>query len=1290
MSLLQRYVKIFALIFAVAAVALLLKAPNALASGGYASEIIKFRTSGGTALSVGNYTLTGNGTGSIVRVDSGGNPTSANSFYHSYTFSALGGQTDFSNASGWKLDCLQTTGSGYGPTWFNGYSVYAIRNTSSPEYFSISNLPKPSGHPNGSWTTNAPFTVNNNVPGSVTVIWTDTAPPVVNGTVEGYKVNSAGASLGPGFAASVNLSGPGGHTTNPFYWINNVSGGNHTLTAYNYGGQTAYKILTSTNGAGWVTYNASSATFNVPAGKVVDVRVYYKVVITALGYKGSLDSTSCSSITGWAENMDVPASTISVILTTGSSTLITIPAGTFRSDVGNHSFSFATPASLHDGLAHVIDAVLIKTAGGTQVLSNSPRTLGPCYTPVTHKIFNINFLNILATAVRDNETFPFNILSYMFPDTGVKGGAFHLWLSGVYKNDSSTTNSDSSNNASLNAITMINNLAEINCTVATAPLCKNRVPLAYVPQDDGSGKPGSTTPNGNIWISLRQNNVSGADSRKGGIASTDTTNVGGFSGVHLNLDEISKIRDSADGITTNANNSGAAYGQSVQGLLNPSTQLQADARSLNLPSGSQGPSGSGIWDNVRNPAKPNSNYAANQTASSLDFSSPNSGIFNSPGAAAVSLAVGQQYLTGTATSLLQDGQGSGYHNPNEPLTLTAGVTAVSDVKLKWDEYTDWSQVDDKGHYYPTSSVVSTGFELGIHTSAHYETLHYLSGGSVGSPVYMYTVSYYSCYNSTTKVTTYGSTTGSAPAGCSTYYSYPVYDYSTACQSTGPTYAYNTYGYANWSTLNNESKFGWYNSATTNTGSIPTGGNGGNALSAFGPNATTNPNWSNTGNTAYWQDPNITAMNTSGALLTGAPSQSPQWIYNTSDPLYTNRMIFDGSSSTSYENGYFAGGSASFCYYNASGSGGSRATDVAYGQYIDGYYASPRYLYENSSAPTTAYYGLYGAGATFDGRTDGSVMTGWGWVGNKQRVRYENTWFGRSRDLGPRSIGGSDAADDLLYGPDFNGSASQPARGASMIYNPTISGASGDIFSGGSISGYFRGNNLAGAYLFANGSISNFSGSGSYSGYYNNPSTRSGTTYGPGAPDALHQIFPNFNSTIGSATTPLPATGGTINLNRTIYKVTGDLTLTSTQFCSGAGTIYVTGNLIITGNLSYCNGTSKADVPSVGFVVGGNITVSPGVASIVGSYVANGGFTTQSNLTPANRSATTGDVQFLINGSMIASSYNLQRQLSGISLAAGLKTEIFNYDGRVVVSPPPGFNSMNGSIQSVLNEAVPSN
>ena len=1250
-------------------------------SGSMANLKLNFQNAAGRSLRV-TYTLNETcGASSIVH-NPNGESTSTAPNQNSITRTVAGNDLyaySFNGGNGYTLDCRQITNAG-GQGTNNGY--LSVFNVSIATKFGV-----------GYWRPSGTFTVENGSTLTLTYTWINTAPTVTNGSVQGYKIDVAGNTLGAGFAANVSLSGVGSLTTNPFFFSGNVPAGSHTLTAQTpYNGKIAYKITTQATGAGLVTYNATSATFNVPAGKVVDVRIFYKPV--ALGYQGYLDTASCSSITGWAENLAMPASTISVTLKSGGTTLATIPAGTYRADVGNHSFSFTPPMSLFDGATHSIRGVLIKTAGGTQVLTNSPRTLGPCFTPIVHKIFNINFLSGLPQVVRDNETFPFNLLSYMFPDTGAKGagGLFHLWLSGVYDNNSGVVNSDSSNNASLDAIKTINNLAELGCD-ATGPLsCKNRLPLAYVPQEDGSGKDGSSTPNGNVWMTLRQNNYGGADAHMGGIASTDKSNVGGFAGVHLNRDEISKVRVSATGIQTDATG-GNSFGQAVQGLLNPSTQLQADARSLNLPTGSQGPQGPRVWDNLRNPNLTNSNYSANQTASSLDFISPSPGIFSGGAVAAINSASGSQYrlqyLNGTATSLLQDGQGgsSGYHSNTEPLTITAGVASVGDVNLKWDEYVDWTQVDNKGHYYPVSSGVNTGYQLGDVVPAHYVATQYFSGGWLGGPTY---ATGYNCYTSNWVYDgqSYGS---GCPTGDYAFaFTYPTNYLIT--QTIGCASASNDSTTISWATPNHRWKFGWYNSATSNTGSIPTGGNGGTLGSAFAPNPASNPNWALTKNNAYWQDPTVTVMDTSGATPP-LPTQSPQWIYNSSDPLYTDRMIYDGSDSHYYSYGVSCKSTSSFQYYTGTG----KAADIKDSYtYISDYYPNAQPLYENSLAPTTQPYGLYGAGATFDGSTDGNVMTGWAWSDNLQRVRYENTWKAHSRDLHSRSITGSVARDDLLYGPDFDNSASQPTRDASTIYNPTISGASGDIFSGGSISGYFSGNNLAGAYLFANGGISNFTGQGLYPNYFNNPSTRSGTTYVPGAPDPLHKIFPNFDSTIGAATTPFSTASYTISLDKKVYMVPNDLVLDAHQFCSGAGTIYVKGTLTITGNLSYCGGAiTKDQVPSVGFVVTGNIIVDPGVTSIVGTYVANRSFTTQSNLAPDNRSATTGDLPFTLNGSMIASSYSLQRQLSGLdlmkaNLGLGNKTETFNYDGRVVVSPPPGFNSLNGSVQSVLNEAVPRN
>jgi hypothetical protein len=991
-----------------------------------------------------------------------------------------------------------------------------------------------------------------------------------------------------------------------------------------------------------------------------------------------------------------------------------LPAGTFAngSTATFAAFTFAAPAT--PGTY----AITYYMALNGNVLES------PCSTTVTvklpapvHKFFGANLISILQKYVRDNAIFPFKIGAYFWPDAGTIGPGFstNLWLSGIWDDKGGAP--DTSKNAEINNISTINTAAEAGCPGPGS--CLQRVPLAYVPQDDGKGvaatatTDGSTTPNGNNWLSLKNRTFGSWDLYLGGIASTDTTSVGGYSGNHLKNVEMSNIHVALDNVTHSLTDT-ATYGTPYQGVV-PATSLQPSDAGNNLPTGSQGPGGPGLWDNVRNPNKVNANYGLSLLAGTIDF--PNTGgspanFTADPNTVASAAGSAQDVSSiGQATTVLQDGQGSGYPNQSEPFTLTGSVKSA-DTTLKWDEYIDWSQVDDKGHWRVVKSGgVATGFEFGAYTSPHNETLHYYSGGSGGSPVYINTTYYYSCYNSTTGVTTYGSSTSGAPSGCSTYYSQANYDYSSTCQSTGPTYAYNNTGSAAWSTPNNESKFGWLNTQSSLVGTLPKGSNGQTVSSYFpGPNGATNPSWSDTGTTPYWQDTAVTAMSNQGS--TAKPSHTNRWIYDTSDPLYTNQVIFDGYNSTSYYNGYTVGGSTSFCYYTASGSGGSPATDNSYSQYIDGYYANSRTLYENSSAPTTTYYGLYGASATFDGSTDGTVNTGWTWVSNKQRVRYEQTYPGHSRKMGTRILSdpsanldctSAAANQDAYFLGESSAKCLLPGRDSGSIYNPTISISNSDVFGTAGIGGYFSGNNASSAFLFSNGFISGFSSSGNFPGYFNNPSKKANVLYDPaGGIAAINKVFGNtFTST--PSTGIGPNMSGSVALNGAVYRTTGDLTIGATTFGAGQGTVYVNGNLHITGNNGYAAGsaTDKTQLPSVGFVVTGNIIVDPNVTNIVGTYFAGGTFNTRSvlkNYTDLfdtsgdyNDDRVTSDQGFTLNGVMISLDFSLQRQLDGVANANlfGPKSENFVYDGRIVVNPPIGFTDIQ-KYPASWNESVPYN
>jgi hypothetical protein len=1103
---------------------------------------------------------------------------------------------------------------------------------------------------------------------------------------------------------------------------NNAASGNHT---FSYGNMPAgWTFLSATVTGSATSCAASGCTINAPIGSTIGVTFKFKPGNAPTGSFAA----NCTTLSGTAHDTDTPNQGVTVQIKEGGSLVAT----TTSSGSSPYAFSVPTPASINDGNAHTLDAYALDTSTNAPVLLPGSGTTVNCAT-THHKIFAANYYNLLKAYIRDNEAFDFNILTYIFPDAGTKSSQ-HLWTSGIWDNVTGG-NSDNAGNARLDAITSINNLAENGCYDGNfqGASCKQRVPLAYVPQNDGSGKPGSTTPNGNIWLSLRNNTVGGADPYRGGIASTDTTNVAGYSGVHLNADEVSNIHVATSGLSTTANYAPNQFGQAYQGQVTP-TSLQADVRStLNLPGGSQNTGYQG-WDNVRDPNKPNSGYSATLTNPNIDFANPGGSPANftvdfSNLTSQINSFVGRQYATGTAVSFLQDGHstsaGRTYANQSEPLTLSGQVSTVADAQLKWDEYVDWTQVDDKGHWRQTSSGgVATGYELGAYTNPHYETTYYLYGGNSGTPPQNGTYYYYSCTNTATPpVTTYGQGS-SVPAGCSSYYSYPTYDTRTSCTTTtGNTYAGNTTAYRNYSTPNNESQFGWVNTQATQ-GSIPKGQNGQTASSYFSYQAgTATPAWAITGNNAFWQDTNITSMQNAGS--TTKPSHASRWIMNTSDPLYTNRMIYDGNASISFYDGYYAGGRATQCWWSAPGSGGNGPSEGSSNIYINGYYANSRYLYENSATPTTPYYGLYGNGATFDGRTDGTVDTGWVWVSNKERVRYENTWNDRNRDLGARAIsdfGGSDGNDNLLYGLDKDGSGiysttALPSRGSSIIYNPTIQAADGDIYAGRNIDSYFAGSGLSSAFLFAGGSIQNFSstnnlGGLTFPGYYPNPTKPDGTPSGnrtsiPGTTlDPIHSVFRDFDATFTPAAL---ATNGSIpnilngqfNLSQNpkrVYKVggTGNLTLSpGTNFCNGAGSIYVPGDLTISGNITYCGFSgARTGLPSVGFIVGGRIVVQPNVTVMVGTYFAQSSFNSGTVVTTGNR--VSSDQPLAVLGLVVANSFNLQRQLGSSSFnQAGGSTpsqntpEQFKYDGRIVVSPPPAFSDLYNASAS-WNESVPYN
>jgi hypothetical protein len=126
------------------------------------------------------------------------------------------------------------------------------------------------------------------------------------------------------------------------------------------------------------------------------------------------------------------------------------------------------------------------------------------------------------------------------------------------------------------------------------------------------------------------------------------------------------------------------------------------------------------------------------------------------------------------------------------------------------------------------------------------------------------------------------------------------------------------------------------------------------------------------------------------------------------------------------------------------------------------------------------------------------------------------------------------------------------------------------------------------------------------------------------------------------------------------------------------------------------------VPSVGFIVRGNIIVDPSVKELHGSYFSGNEIYTGSVLLdldsvdggPEGRTSWSpndnredSDELLDINGLMVANSYLLARQPSGDDNSES--SESFTYDGRVVINPPPGFSRIY-TADAVWNDTVPRN
>jgi hypothetical protein len=387
----------------------------------------------------------------------------------------------------------------------------------------------------------------------------------------------------------------------------------------------------------------------------------------------------------------------------------------------------------------------------------------------------------------------------------------------------------------------------------------------------------------------------------------------------------------------------------LQGALTGSDAidlLQPNAQELNLPGDSQGPDRqhNPTWDNIRHPDSGDGSINRNQFTFPNSFSNTRPPNFtDNP-----KEITRQQYKPRSiqyggvdAVTYLQDGKDDSnppYPDKDEPITYTATLEEVEQTDLVWDEYVDWSQIDDKGHWYTRKTGRPTGIDRGergerrtkvnrieetddgsreakrrywrcdmpdgdrhYHSysntsynpnldSSHHRDEHYDMHHDGGHPSYHH-----------------DSHVKEEGVPCENYYTSYTRKRRYCVDDTQVGYTYNDLSYYDDRV---RSRYGWYNTQT-DTSSRPYGKDGERSQTAFYPTAFdyrgyngygSQPRWSRTGDTPFWQDTGITRMSHDGS--TQKPPHDQRWIYNTDDPAYTGRHMYTDRETPRFRDGYY--------------------------------------------------------------------------------------------------------------------------------------------------------------------------------------------------------------------------------------------------------------------------------------------------------------------------------------------------------------------------------------------------
>ncbi len=128
-----------------------------------------------------------------------------------------------------------------------------------------------------------------------------------------------------------------------------------------------------------------------------------------------------------------------------------------------------------------------------------------------------------------------------------------------------------------------------------------------------------------------------------------------------------------------------------------------------------------------------------------------------------------------------------------------------------------------------------------------------------------------------------------------------------------------------------------------------------------------------------------------------------------------------------------------------------------------------------------------------------------------------------------------------------------------------------------------------------------------------------------------------------------------------------LTISVAANKKGTGIVRIQGEVTIHNNIEYIgdNNVNKlSDLPSVVWIIEGNLTIDPSVTKLAGTFIVFGGFNTGDSTS-----------QLIVNGSVLARNFVLNRKYSENNEPA----ELFINDGRLKVNPPAGLQNFSANL-----------